>query len=239
MDVAVDQKRGQGRLQSIRTSFLGDGLLERARATTLGLLGGAAVVGLAMLALVFNQGWPLIAGAPVPPLPPREQDVAKARVAATGAHRQTDVDAASPSRRPGGDTSGEEPGPATQDSSTQAPSSELVVVQSAPVEQPGDAPPSGGHTSPAPANPETPPAPQTQTDGAEQVPASPTAPAPAPEATPPPATASGAPESSVPPWSNGKGHAYGRSEAPGSASAGYDYDDDPHDHGHGYGHGDD
>jgi hypothetical protein len=235
MDVAVDQKRGQGRLQSIRTSFLGDGLLERARATTLGLLGAAAVVGLAMLALVFNQGWPLIAGAPVPPLPPREQDVAKAKVVATGAHRQADVDVASPSRQPGGDTGGEEPGPATQDSSTRAPSSELVVVQSAPVKQPGDAPPSGGHTSPAPANPKTPPAPQTQTDGAEQVPASPPAPAPAPtpEATPPPATASGAPESSVPPWSNGKGHAYGRSEAPGSASAGYDYDDDPHDHGHG------
>jgi hypothetical protein len=215
MGVEVDQKRGKGRLQSIRASLLGDGLLERARATTLGLLGATTAVGLAMLALVFNQGWPLVAGGPVPPLPPREQAVAKAKVVAANAHGQDASVARVAPRRHDSGRAGSRQGPAPQTGATQAPSDELVVAPAAKVERQGDAPPSGAHARPAPAKPKATPAPQaqtkatppTQTEAAEQTPAPP------PAQTPPPpaATVSEAPESSVPSWSSGKGHAYGRS----------------------------
>jgi hypothetical protein len=215
MDVAVDQKRGKGRLRSIaHASLLGDGLLERARATTLGLLGAAGAVGLAMIALAFNQGWPLVAGGPVPPLPPREQGVAEARVVAAPApDRQTGAGAAARSRAASANTDGAAETPTPEDGSVRAPSSELVVVRATPVEQQDDAPPGGAHTSPPPAKPKATPAPQTEAKTTEQAPASPPvqAPPPAPEPTSPPATVSEAPESSVPPWSKGKGHAYGRS----------------------------
>jgi hypothetical protein len=216
MDVAVDQKRGKGRLQSIaHATLLGDGMLERARATTLGLLGAAGAVGLMMIALVFNQAWPLVAGGPVPPLPPREQAVARAQVVATtSAQRQAGAGAASRPRDDGGHGGGTELSRAPENDSTPAPSGELVVVPAAPVDRQGDAPPSGGHASPAPAEPKPTPVQQTQTDASEQAPASPppSAAAPPPAPASPPATVSEAPppESSVPPWSHGKGHAYGR-----------------------------
>lgn len=214
MDVAVDQKHGNGRLRSIAAAtLLGDGMLERARATTLGLLGIAGAVGLAMIALVFNQGWPLVAGGPVPPLPPREQAVARAKAVSPAIDRPGHPGAASRPRESGGDTGGAGQGSAPETASTPAPSAELVVVPAAPVEKQQDAPPSGGHANPAPAKPKA-PAPPVQTEAVQQ-PQAPTAtpvPAPAPAPTPPPATVSQAPESSVPPWSNGKGHAYGRSE---------------------------
>jgi hypothetical protein len=219
MGVEVDQKRGKGRLQSIRASLLGDGLLERARATTLGLLGATTAVGLAMLALVFNQGWPLVAGGPVPPLPPREQAVAKAKVAAANAPGQVASVAGVARRRHDSGRSGSRQGPTPQTGATQAPSDELVVAPAAQVEQQGDAPSSGVHARPAPAKPKATPSPQTQTqaaaptqtEAAEQTPAPP--PAQIPE--PPAATVSEAPESSVPSWSSGKGHAYGRNSVEG------------------------
>jgi hypothetical protein len=170
-----------------------------------------------MIALVFNQGWPLVAGGPVPPLPPREQAVAKARAVSPSAHRRGPADVASRPHASGSDAGGAGQGPTAENGSAHVPSSDLVVVAASPVEPRGDAPPSGGQTHPAAAKPKATPAPPTQT--AEQLPASPPpaapstpAPAPAPEPAPP-ATASDAPppESSVPPWSHGKGHAYGRS----------------------------
>lgn len=218
MDVEVDQKRGKGRLQSIaHATLLGDGMLERARATTLGLLGVAGAVGLAMLALVFNQGWPLVAGGPVPPLPPREQAVARARAVSPIARSPGPADAGTRPHASGRDSGGPGQGPAAENASAHVPSSELVVVPATPAEPRGDAPPSGRQGRPAPAKPKATLAPPTQI--AAQPPASPpsaapstppSVPAPAPEPAPP-ATVSEAPESSVPSWSNGKGHAYGRS----------------------------
>lgn len=215
MDVEVDQKHGKGRLQSLaHATLLGDGMLERARATTLGLLGIAGAVGLAMIALVFNQGWPLVAGSPVPPLPPREQAVAKAKVVSSRAHGKAGADttmrphASGSGSSDAGHTGGAGPSPTAGNGSTQAPSGELVVVPAEPAERQGGARPGGVHASPPPAEAKPAPIPPTQT--AEQPPAAPPAQAPAPEPAPP-ATVSEAPESSVPPWSNGKGHAYGRS----------------------------
>src|SRR6187397_996587 len=209
MDVEVDQKHGKSRLQSIaHATLLGDGMLERARATTLGLLGIAGAVGLAMIALVFNQGWPLVADGPVPPLPPREQAVAKAKVVSPGANSPGRADAASRPHASGGDAAGPGQGPTAENDSTHVPSRELVVVPATPVERQGDAPQGNAQPNPSPAEPEpTTPSPQTQAEGAGQAPPS----TPPPAQAPPPATVSEAPESSVPPWSNGKGHAYGRS----------------------------
>ncbi len=63
-------------------SVLGDGLLERTRSTSLALLGPTAAIGLAMVALALNQGWPLIAGAPIPGFGSGHQAVGDATVAA-------------------------------------------------------------------------------------------------------------------------------------------------------------
>lgn len=81
MDVSVLSKNRQRSLRSAaRASVLGDGLLERTRSTSLALLGATAAIGLAMIALALNQGWPLIAGAPIPGLGSGHQAVGKAAV---------------------------------------------------------------------------------------------------------------------------------------------------------------
>ncbi len=75
----VQYKRG---LQQLRSSALGDGLLERARAMSLALLGATAAVGLAIVALALNQGWPLVGGSGIPDVQPPRQGVGGATVAA-------------------------------------------------------------------------------------------------------------------------------------------------------------
>src|SRR5690348_2431700 len=82
MDVAVLHKRGQLLRTAGRPSVLGQGMLERARATSFALLGMTAAVGLAMIALALSQGWPLVPGSSIPATPPRHQAVARAAVAA-------------------------------------------------------------------------------------------------------------------------------------------------------------
>lgn len=209
MDVAVDHKRGQRLLRAVSpSSVFGEGLLERARATSLSLLGFTTAVGLTIVALVFNQGWPLPAGGPVPAV--QHQSVGEARVASgIGGDRPTaDVE-----RSPGQATA--ETGPSGEARTApveSSPPTELVVAPSAPARSDGgDAPRGDSSPEPTPAKPapESPPA----------VPSQPAEPPPAAavEEPEPPATASEAPPiSSVPPWSNGKGHAYGRSgESPG------------------------
>lgn len=47
-------------------SILGSGLLERARSTSLALLGLTAALGLGMVALALNQSLPLLPGSPIP-----------------------------------------------------------------------------------------------------------------------------------------------------------------------------
>jgi hypothetical protein len=228
MDVAVHFKPGQRWLQSARTpSVLGSGLLERARSTTLALLGMTTAVGLAMVALVLNQSWPLLADSPIPAAPARQEAIGKATVATSAT-----PDASRSGRSPAAHaTRSDSPRVASRGDGSGArapqvdsmPSAELVVAPSAPAEPQGDAAAGAGKPSPS-----TPPA-----GKAPQAPASPVSapvrPEPAPPQPPPspplaepppPATASGAPvESSVPPWSNGKGHAYGREK---SSSGAYD-----------------
>jgi hypothetical protein len=82
MHLPVHHKRGQRRLQAARRpSILGRGLLERARSTTLGLLGLTAAVGLSIVALALNQGWPLIPGSSIPNIGPKHEAIGDAAVA--------------------------------------------------------------------------------------------------------------------------------------------------------------
>lgn len=242
IDVQVLYKRAQRRTDH-RLNLLGAGMLERARATSLGLLGATAAVGLAIVAIALNQGWPLIAGSSIPPLP--REKVSGATVVSRPAPRaptrqrpsaQPRVRAkhrAVPRSQPPA------PGVATPE-----PSGGLVVATAAPTGGNGggvNKPPAPHGKPPALAPPaQQPPAPPTP-----QPAASPPS-QPAHEASPsaPEAVASEVPpeESSVPPWSQGRGHAYGRSESryeeeDDSEEPGWGHDDS-HGHwgdeGHGY-----
>lgn len=244
MGVSVPSKRGQQWLRLAgRPSILGQGLLERARATFLGLLGLTAAVGLAIVAIALNQSWPLIAGSSIPQIPPRHQAVGEATVAVGGTIGDADSEQANALSDPGSTTEAqraEHPGgagpaanPAPSESAT------FVVSPSAPAE------PQGGDS---PGVPEQSPAPTVQPpQQAADTPASPTSSAPASppavpptvaESTPPGATTAGAPasdpEAYLPSWSQGKGHAYGRSddyEAAGDSRDCDDGDDGGWDHG--------
>jgi hypothetical protein len=232
MDVSVLYKRAQRWLHGVaRPAVLGNGMLERARATSLALLGFTAAVGLAIVALAANQSWPLIAGSSIPTITPRHAAVGPG-VAVAGLDGPARADASSA----GGDEStggrGAAPGrsgSASPAAPPSAPSSELVVSPAAP------APPRGGDSPGAHKPPPKPGAQPTRpTAGA---PAAAPAPAPAPSPTPaepppPVATSSEAPpeesESNIPSWSRGHGHAYGRD------SSDVEGDDEWDDHGHGH-----
>jgi hypothetical protein len=224
IDVSVHWKRGQGWLRAgRRPSILGDGLLERTRATSLALLGATAAVGLAIMALAFNQGWPLIAGSSIPRIQPRHQSIADAAVVARAGHSGplgAGARTHSSSRHRGGAGAPASVATGAGGASAPAASAPLVGSPSTPVAAQG---PSPGSPAPRGHAPPTQPAQQLPaTTVASPSPAPQAAPAPtpapapvaAPAPTPPEATASEAPpeESNLPPWSHGQGNAYGRSE---------------------------
>jgi hypothetical protein len=214
-------QRDGGQRSGPRLSLLGDGLLDRARSTSLALLGASAAVGLATIALALNQSWPLVPGSPVPKSPSPSAALGKATVARAGEEGgvpddPTPAGGRSTRERPaatGTPTTAASPPP-----STPAASTELAV--SAPPAEPADGP-SGGRADSSPSGRAKPQAPAPEAAPAPAEPEVVEAPPPAPVEAPPTATTSESPspESSVPPWSNGKGHAYGRSEAGAASSA--------------------
>jgi hypothetical protein len=202
-------------------SLLGDGLFERARSTSFALLGLAAAVGFAAIAIAVNQDWPLIADSPIPAAPePAREDASDAKSA--------DVRLAV--------------GPANGMSSRAAPGAAMGDEGDAGQASPPPAPPAGGiaASSPVDRGPDRshgetpdPPAPQPQPlpvsrPQVEQPAATPD-PASALSPSPPdaPVTASDEDEDDRdddeddwdPPRDRGRGH------------------DDDWDHGHGHGHG--
>lgn len=229
MDVAVHWIRRIERLrQSATSSLLGEGILERARSTTLALLGVTAAVGLSIVALVLQQGWPVVPGSGLPGLPGPEASVDPAIEVGTP-QRRADVAAARGTRRAGPGAPASSTDRDGGGSAPSPPSGQLALAGSTQV---GDG--SGG-SDPSPgggdeAQPQQPPAakrPQQPKPAAQPV----SQPVSAPEAngpepddeesgeSPPVATAAGVDEDdddSKWPWSNGKGH-------------GHDDDDDDHD----------
>jgi hypothetical protein len=171
-------RRGQWLSKLVaRPSFAGTSLLERMRSTTFALLGVTAAMGLGLVAVISQQGWPLLPAAPLPGLSVEQAKVHDAvairpdggssapgsLVAAQGRRAATDqrADAATP----GSDLSGSRqlataPSPVPADPATGSPAEQPVPTEPAPV-------------TPVPA-PVPPPAPVTGP------PASPTAPAPPP-----------------------------------------------------------
>lgn len=222
MDVSVLSKHGQRSLRSAaRTSILGDGLLERTRSTTLALLGLTAAIGLAMVALALNQGWPLIAGAPIPGFGSEHQAVGDAAVAATAGPRS--VPSPFQARRHAG--SAGLPGTPTRSggkdvavAGAQSPgAAHLVVSNPTPVSPVVQGPPSG---TPEPA-PVTPP------------------PVPDPTSTPAPATepaVAPVPVSSSSPSSAGSG-SQATPESPTSSQGPVADENDEQGRGHHYGRG--
>lgn len=257
MDVSVPSQSGQRRLDSRETprSVLGRGLLERARSTSLALLGVTTAVGLAIVALALNQGWPVVPGSSIPLIPPRHQAVGEATVAAglaRGHSALVDAAGGSGSKSALAGHGLGRPGAASNPTGGSAPggSADLVVLPSAPAKprtgEPAGPPkqqsPSPAVQSPQPAAVSPNPA-QAATPAAESPPPATTAEAPPPAAAPEAPVASG-----VPTRSHGHGHAYGRSEEAEEAgvSEGDDSasdvgedgsDDHSWDHGHGsHGH---
>lgn len=222
MDLSVHFKPRQRWLQSARKpSVLGGGLLERARSTTLALLGMTTAVGLAMVALALNQSWPPIADSPIPRAPAGQEAIGKATVATPATSH-----ASPPGRSPAANATRSDPrrvvsrgdgGGAQAPQVGSVPSAELVVAPSTPAEPQGDTPAGAGEQNPVPSptgkTPQAPASPGPEPVQPEPVRLAPPQSPPVVEPTPP-ATASEAPvESSVPPWSNGKGHAYGREKS--------------------------
>ena len=242
MDVSVLHKYAQRSPRpGLLVRLLGTGMLERARATSLALLGATAAVGLAIVALALNQDWPLLEGSAIPAAP--REEVGRASVVARpapapSAHtaadhgqvgRRVDRAAGSAAARPHAvavaPSGGEE-------------AATLVVSEQAPARPPGGVPKAKAPSThgAAPAGPSQPTQPAAQqppaTPAASPAPQPAAAPAPAPDPAPaqPEAVASEAPpeESNVPSWSHGDGHAYGRDGEHGG---------DDHEHGHGWGDG--
>ena len=220
-------------------------MLERARATSLALLGATAAVGLAIVALALNQGWPLLEGAAIPAAPKQEIGSASA-VARPPAARPARAGA---THRRGGGPPGRARSAASAHThaTVEAPSggeeaAPLVVSQGAPASAPAGAPPKTppkqGEAPAGNSQPAQPPAAQSPAapTSAPSAPAPTSTPAPAATPTQPEAvTSEAAPdESNVPSWSNGRGHAYGRDEGrPGDGDHGWDHGDASHDPGHG------
>lgn len=209
-------------------------MLERARATSLALLGVTAAVGLAIVALALNQGWPLLEGSAIPPAP--RENVGKASVVARPARVapvQTTGRRRSSSGRAHGGGASARPHAAVVTPSGGEGATTFAVSEQAPAGSPDaaskpQAPPTHGNTPPSPSQPTQAPtgpppaAPTSSPPPQESAPPLSPVPPPAPPPAQPEAVASEAPpeESNVPSWSHGNGHAYGR-------------DDDEHGHGRG------
>jgi hypothetical protein len=94
MGVTVLLRRGQpGRRHPARLSLLGDGLLERVRSTSLALLGLSTAIGLGLVAVALQQGWPVSPNLPIPNLPAKNGNVGDGEIVSI---------ATSPEGRPSG-----------------------------------------------------------------------------------------------------------------------------------------
>jgi hypothetical protein len=230
MDVSVLSKYGQRSLRSAaRASVLGNGLLERTRSTTLALLGLTAAIGLAMVALALNQGWPLIEGAPIPGLGGGHEAVGGASVAAPATGRGGHPGLASgAARRVGSAVStkgARRIGHSAGLGGSQAPRATGLVVSQPTSTSPAAAPDGNAISEPPPtaeqptATPAPPPTPTPESITAANPSASSPEPSeipestPVPDETPPPEDS--APEESDgeqshgPPWGHGGGHGSG------------------------------
>jgi hypothetical protein len=192
----------------------GEGMRERLRAATFALFGLVTAVGLVLVGIAYNQGWPDFADSPIPGMP--IEHVGKATIAAYAVHKQAESGSGSASH---GAAPAGQAGVVPDRSSDPHSSSQHQLPTAAPNGQvPGQAPPGQGGAD-APGSPAPAPAPQA----ADQPPAA-QSPAPdprpaqdsAPVATSPPASQ---PAATVPGNGRARGHeksekSHGRWAAP-------------------------
>lgn len=244
MGVSVDQKGQHSSLRPAgKPSILGKGMLERARATTLALLGLTAAVGLAMVALVLNQNWPLVAAVPIPGIAETHQAVGDATIAAEArAPVDNDLSSGAPPQVPKASVraSGHGAGGASPvDDSEPSGSGAIVVSESTPApptshSSPGNVSPSPVATGEEPAVTPVSAAPSTPTLAASPAVEPSTAGASTPPSQPPvSSTGTAAPESSEESTDEDEGDEDYPPEE--EEDADHDYSRGWH-HGHGHGH---
>ena len=133
-------------------SLWGDGLLDRARSTSLALLGLTAAVGLALIAYVAQQGWPLLPSSPIPSITSEHGAIHDAEVAApvpgSGARKSTRRDADTVTAAPGSSSTAAGAAPARGQGGSPPPSGSTVgKTDTVAAQHPG----SGSAPSPSPA----------------------------------------------------------------------------------------
>jgi hypothetical protein len=196
-------------------SFAGHGILERVRSTTFALLGGTALFGLVLVALLSQAGLQYLPPLPIPAAPSGEQAIGDASVAApSGNSIAPNVSAArAPRALPGGTAGGAGPGGGSQGGSRVAGSHQVAAAPGSAANQPTGQ----GAPQPQPAG-ATPPAPLATVPSPAPAPAAGTPTIPV-ASSPPRASTAGGKGSSK---SNGKavGHTTSKSSAGSSSIAG-------------------
>jgi beta-lactamase superfamily II metal-dependent hydrolase len=216
MAVSVTRKRPQLRPRRLSLpSLLGDGMPERLRSTSIGLLGVVAALGLGTVALALQLGLPPVASGPLPEPPSKRQAVAERAPLKEGAPAETTSEPLEPKAAgsaPSGGADGESP----------------TRVESTPVAPVARAPGEGAvlvtGASPPPSEPQRQPPPRRspQRPSAVPSPAVETAPV-APPPVEPSASASEVPspppEGEPPaPSHPGNGNAYGKGNGNGNGN---------------------
>lgn len=209
-------RRGQwlSRLAA-KPSFAGAGLLERMRSTTFALLGVTAAMGLGLVAIVSQQGWPVLPASPLPVAPTEHAEVHDA--IAVRSPFPSSVSRLSPGKRAGKPAADRGAGPAEARASRLSGSRQLAAPPPPSSSGPVADGPSGDGASPPPESAAPPPS---------QAPAAAPTPAPAPQPASAPAAPVTASSPSAPqppavdaPVKQGKGNAYGKYK-PGGGKGG-------------------
>jgi hypothetical protein len=205
-------RRGQ-RLSRLlaKPSFAGTGLLERMRSTTFALLGITAAMGLGLVAIVSQQGWPLLPASPLPGAPAERGEVHDATAVAPDLPSSVaQLSIGKPARGSAADRVVAPPQPRASHLSG---SRQLAVAPPSPPSDPGADSPTGDGAAPPPEPSEQP---------SSETPAAAPAPSPAPEPASIPAAPAAVSPPSAPeppvvstPTNRGRGNAYGKYKSGG------------------------
>ena len=221
----------------LKPSLAGTGLLERMRSTAFALLGITAAMGLGLVALASQQGWPYLPALPIPAAPAEHGAVHDARVVTPSLIAAGPLELRIGTSDTGTSAQfagfGGPKGPATAvPGSSHLSGSHQVGAQAVSPSSPGDGQPGGEGTGEAP-----PSQPVSETPAPAPAP-TPTAtpvsvPAPASTSTPVPATVAPSTSGAAPPVSSSSDDDQGHSSDQGhSHGQGHSYDQ-----GHSYGQG--
>jgi hypothetical protein len=189
-----------------KCSFAGTSLVERMRSTTFALLGVTAAIGLGLVAILSQQGWPLLPAVPLPGAAVGQEEVGDATTVATPS-ASPPLTQPQPRLRPGADGPVTNPPAAPGErADSHLSGSHQLVAASPPPANPPQSTPAGQEASPQPS-----PQPPSEAPAAAPVPAAAPAAVPAPAAAAPAAVSS--PEPAAAGAATEKDKAYGKYKA--------------------------